>query len=98
MTSAIPFVMLDSYQGIASAIRYLARMTCPFRGRSTPPFIDQIRHQSRPTSLVARSEPHAGVPVVVLVEQQTLAPVRIFLEFSVPAEARPLAILASLED
>ena len=44
------------------------------------------------------AQTHPCVAVVILIEQQTLMPVRIFLKFAIAAKARTLAILISLEN
>src|SRR6266700_909368 len=58
---------------------------------SAAPLVDQIRDQTAPSSLVAGAEAHAGISVVVLVEEETIAPVRILLELGVGAEDGALA-------
>ena len=62
------------------------------------PFVDQVGDQSRPTCLVAGAQSHAGVTVVVLVEEQTITPMRIVLELTGCTEAGSLAILIALEN
>ena len=47
---------------------------------------------------MARAQPHACVAVIVLVEQEQVTPVRVFLKLGVPAETRPVARCASFED
>src|SRR5512145_833137 len=56
-----------------TAIRYLAA-----------PFVDEIRHQPCPSRLVISTEAGAVVAMEVLIEQQQVAPVRVFLETSGP--------------
>src|SRR6266481_6947846 len=63
----------------------------------SPPFVDQIGHQPAPAGLVAGSQAHSGVAVVVLVEEQALVPVRVFLELFVVAEAGPFAVGSAVE-
>src|SRR4029077_16675487 len=64
----------------------------------SPPFVNKIGHQSAPARLVAGAQAHSGVAVVVLVEEQALVPVRIFLELFVVAEAGPFAVGTALEN
>src|SRR6478609_1416705 len=63
-----------------------------------PPFVDQIRHQPAPSGLVAGSQPHSAVAVVVLVEQQTLVPVWIILKLAVEAETGTFTVSAAFEN
>src|SRR5271165_6490587 len=64
----------------------------------SPPFVDQIRHQSAPAGLVAGAQSHSTIAVVILVEEQALVPVRVFLKFLVEAETGPLAVSAAFEN
>src|SRR5258708_35854354 len=59
--------------------------------RSPPPFVDQISDQAAPPGLMAGAQPHAGVAVVVLVEEQAIPPVHVFLKFFIPTETRTLS-------
>ena len=62
---------------------------------------DDLDHQSdnpRPTRLVAGADAGAVVAVEIFVEQQTVAPVGIFLEFLGAAEHRPPAGFVAQED
>ena len=61
-------------------------------GSSPPPFVDQVRDQSRPSGLVIGAEPGAVVAVEVLVEEQQVAPVRILLELLGAAVDPPPAV------
>ena len=45
---------------------------------------NQLRNQSRPTSLVASADPSPIVSVKILMELDQVAPVRIILEFFLP--------------
>src|SRR5262249_29591406 len=45
-----------------------------------PPFIDEGRHQRRPSRLMRCAEPGAILAMKVFVEQNVLAPVGVFLE------------------
>src|SRR6478752_8617305 len=64
----------------------------------SPPFVDQIRHQPAPASLMAGSQTHSAVAVIVLVEKQTLVPVRIILKLAVETEARPFTVSTAFEN
>ena len=64
----------------------------------SPPFVDQIRHQATPPRLMAGSQTHSAVAVVVLVEEQTLVPVRIILKFAVETETGTLTVRPTFEN
>src|SRR6185503_19293095 len=63
----------------------------------SPPFVDQIRHQPAPSSLMAGSQTHSAVAVVVLVEEQALVPVRIILKLAVETETGTLAVSSAFK-
>src|SRR5271154_890370 len=60
---------------------------------SAAPLVDQVGHDTRPARLMARPQALPAVSVVVLVEQQAIPPVRIFLKLAVKAKARTLPLL-----
>jgi hypothetical protein len=62
---------------------------------SSTPFIDQAGHQPGPTRLVAGSQPRAGVPVVVLIKEKAIAPMRVGLEPLAFSEASSSAKLVA---
>src|SRR6202142_2942858 len=64
----------------------------------SPPFVDQVGPQPPPAGLGARAQSHFAIAVVILVEQQALVPVRVFLEFLVVAEAGALAVGSAFEN
>jgi len=47
----------------------------------SPPLVDQTGNQSRPTCLMARAQAFSSVSVIVLVEEETIAPVGVCLKF-----------------
>src|SRR4051795_10079102 len=57
----------------------------------------QHRHDSRPARLMARADPGAIVPMEILVEEQMVAPVWVFLKRLLPAEDRSPPIRATTE-
>src|ERR1700687_4666098 len=62
------------------------------------PFVDQIGYQTAPTGLMTGAESHPAVAVVILVEEQALVPVRIFLKLVVVAEAGSFAVGPAFEN
>src|SRR4026208_395602 len=64
----------------------------------SPPFVDQIRHQATPPRLMAGSQTHSAVAVVVLVEEQTLAPMWVFLKLAVETETGTLTVRPTFEN
>src|ERR1051326_6430049 len=72
-----------------SAFRLPRSADALLHGRATAlslaPLVNQRGDEARPARLMRRAEAHAGVAVVVLVEEQEVAPVRVVLEFGVPA-------------
>src|SRR5947207_1425979 len=65
---------------------------------SASPLINQVRHQPRPPCLVRSPEPGAVVAVEVFIEEQQIAPVRIFLEDARTAVDRSAAIRSALKE
>src|SRR5579864_8050613 len=47
----------------------------------SPPLVDQTGNQSGPTRLMARAQAFSSVSVIVLVEEETVSPVGVCLEF-----------------
>src|SRR5262249_5017426 len=68
------------------------------RNVSSPPLVDERRHQRRPAGLVAGAEAGAVVAVEGLVEQDQVAPVRVLLELPRAAVHRPPAVRPPRED
>src|SRR6266576_2164947 len=68
------------------------------RAMLSPPLVDQIGDQAAPAGLVAGSQAHSAVAVVVLVEEQIVLPVRVVLKFLVGTETWALAVGAAFED
>src|SRR5690349_2486988 len=67
------------------------------RAMLSPPLVDQVGDQAAPAGLVAGSQAHSAVAVVVLVEEQTVLPVRVVLKFLVRPETGAPAVGAALE-
>src|SRR5579864_2337382 len=61
----------------------------------SPPLVDQTGNQSGPTCLMARAQAFSGVPVIVLVEEETVSPVGVCLEFFTISETSSMPILAA---
>src|SRR6185312_14626292 len=78
----------------ASASRRRLRRTIGL----SPPFVDQIRHEAAPSRLMAGSQTHSAIAVVVLVEEQALVPVRIVLKLAVETETGTLTVSAAFEN
>jgi hypothetical protein len=64
----------------------------------SPPFVDQIRYQATPPRLMAGSQTHSAVAVVVLVEEQTLVPMWVFLKLAVETETGTLTVRPTFEN
>src|SRR5439155_21568978 len=80
-----------------SAVRHGApQLRTP--SRSFPALLDELRHEPRPSRLVAGADPGAGIAVEVLVEEDQVAPVRIGLEFVLHTVHGALAIRVAEED
>jgi hypothetical protein len=67
-------------------------------GIELPKNFDQARNHTRPSRLMTGADTGAIVAMKVLVEQQTIPPVGILLEFFRFPEHRPLAGLITQED
>src|SRR5205085_10468649 len=65
---------------------------------SSSPLVNQRGDEARPARLVRGAEAHARVAVEVFVEEQEVAPVRVFLTFAVPAVHGPAAFSVARED
>src|SRR5256714_4549047 len=67
-------------------------------GCSPAPLVNQRGDEARPAGLVRSAEAHARVAVEVFVEEYEVAPVRVVLEFSVPAVHGPAPFAVARED
>src|SRR5882672_2642066 len=61
-------------------------------GVETTEYVQDKCRQTRPSRLVAGSQPGAVVTVKIFVEQDQIAPMRIFLELGRAAINRPLSV------
>jgi len=61
----------------------------------SPPLVDQTGNQPGPTCLIARAQALSSVPVIVLVEQETVAPVWVCLKFFTISETSSMPILVA---
>src|SRR5258708_12287253 len=70
------------------------------RGSATSPrcIIEQIRYHSRPARLVAGTDPCTCISMKVLVERNSITPVRVALKHRVGAKHGPAALLVPQKD
>lgn len=61
----------------------------------SPPLVDQTGDQSGPTCLMARAQAFSSVAVIVLVEEETVAPVGVCLKFFTVSETSSTPILVA---
>ena len=64
----------------------------------SPPLVNQTGNQPCPSGLMAGPQTLAGVPVIVLVEEKVVAPMRVSLKFLAISETRSLAVLITRKD
>ena len=77
------------------AARCASKETRPICAALLPRLLNQFRHQSRPSSLMAGPDTGTVVPMEIFIEQDVIAPMRIVLQSIRSAEHRtfPLGIL-----
>ena len=68
----------------------------PFSG--LPPLLNEIGNQAGPTGLVTRAKARSRISVEILIEEQMISPMGIFLKFPVIPEARALATFVPAKD
>src|SRR5689334_12584328 len=60
--------------------------------------LKELRHKSRPTGLVAGTDPRSVVTVEILVEKEMVPPIRVFLELFGSTENGPATVRAPEKD
>lgn len=63
-----------------------------------PALLDELRHEARPTGLVACADSRSVVSMEIFIEEKKLTPVRIGLKFLCPTKHGAPPVLIALKD